>query len=1007
MLKQGRLSFVLLLLFVLSGVAGLIYQSIWSHYLGLVLGHAAYAQTLVLAIFMGGMALGAWLASRWSQRWRHLILAYAIIELAIGALGVLFHGLFVAYTDFSQQTVLPLLGSESVAHFYQWASASLLILPQCVMLGATFPLLSAGLLRAQEEGVGEVLGGLYFSNSIGAAAGALLTTFLILPLVGMPGTILTAGLLNIIVALIAWAVWKAQSTCPAATEEAAKLSPVAPDPQLRRLSMVLLVSAAITGATSFIYEIGWVRLLNQALGTTVHSFELMLAAFILGLAFGGLWVRKHAARIGDVIAYAGVAQILMGISALLSIVAFAHSFHWVAWMMQALAKTDGGYTLFNLGGAVVSLLVMFPAAFFAGMTLPLFTLALLQKGGGEQVIGRVYAANTLGAIVGVLLMMHVLTPLIGVRLSVMLAALADAALGLYLIRSISPGRRTIGYGLGAAATVAALLVVTWAGRIDPQQQTSGVFRTGHAAKSDKLSVPYLRDGKTSTVSVREMAGLAMIATNGKVDASVMVGDRVQPSGDEITMVMAGSLPYIHHPDPRRIAVIGWGSGMTTHTLAGSAKAQSIETIEIEPAMYEGAKLFGSRVARAYQDPRSQVRFEDARTYFSTGNRKYDVIVSEPSNPWVSGVASLFTQEFYGFVNNHLEEGGILVQWLHTYELSDELLGTMVAALINQFPNTEVYVTNTTDLIFVAYKDKVANPDWSVLQEEPLASDLKRVGLLSPQDFTVRRIGGPEVLAAHVRRLGVRPYSDFYPTVSLNAPRSRYKKEQADSLVGLVDNGLPVLDILDGRNVDVPSTPGADLSIMSEATGAALSIRHALALRDTTALAEMSGLSTYVGALQQASAGVIAPEQLRNWSDLAANVVDSSLGLLPATAQEGLWVRPVWIDLEGQPELARELMGVYEAAAMRDASKMRQTALGLLQREDAGKLSTYAREQVLVIAQLGAIGVGLPGQVAAIDRKFGADIPPSERYGSVRSYLLAWADMTANRSSSEGAAVGRP
>lgn len=1003
MLKKSQLSFVLLLLFVLSGIAGLIYQSIWSHYLGLVLGHAAYAQTLVLAIFMGGMALGAWLASRWSQQWRHLILAYAIIELAIGVTGLSFHGVFVAYTGFSQQTVLPALSSAPAAHVYQWASASLMILPQCIALGATFPLLSAGLLRVNEEGVGEVLGGLYFSNSIGAAAGALLTTFMLLPLLGMPGTVMMAGLLNIVVALVAWTVWKMVAARP---EQAAPKTPrteALDDNQFRRLSRILLASAFITGATSFVYELGWVRLLNQVLGTTIHSFELMLAAFILGLAFGGLWIRRRANRIADPIAYAGGAQILMGVSALVSIIAFSQSFRWVEWMMKAVTRTDGGYVLFNVGSALVSLLVMFPAAFFAGMTLPLFTLALINKGGGEKAIGRVYAANTLGAITGVLLMMHLLVPVMGIRLSVMLAALADAALGLYLIRSVSPARRTAGYALGGAATVMALLAVMYGGRVDPRQQVSGVFRTGVAQGSEEMSVRYLRDGKTATVSVTKYGeDLALISTNGKADASLALTVDGPPAVDEVTMVMAGALPYLHHAQPRRIAVIGWGSGLTTHTLTGSSIAQSIETIEIERAMYEGARLYGPRVARAYEDPRSRVRFEDARSYFSTGNRRYDVVVSEPSNPWVSGVASLFTKEFYQFVKLHLEDDGVLVQWLQTYELNDQLFSTMVAALISEFPNTELYVTNTRDLVFVAHKGKRAALNWEALREEPLASELKRVGLASEADFAIRRVGGSRVLAAYVRYLAATPYSDFYPTVALNAPRSRFKQEAADSLTGLVDNGLPVLDLLEGRQVLVPGhSLDASLARFSDATRAAASVRNALVARDASQLAWAPGLAGRVGMLQAASGQVLTWEQVRYWSDLVANVADSSLGLLPADEQEGLWIRPAWIDTSGQPEIVQALMQVYAAAASRDAGSMHEYATAVLRRTDFAQLSPYAREQVLIIAQLGAIGLGKSALVQEIDREHGRDIPVSGRFGSVRGYLLAWADEPSKAGATAG------
>src|SRR5690606_30483779 len=279
-----------------------------------------------------------------------------------------------------------------------------------------------------------------------------------------------------------------------------------------------------------------------------------------------------------------------------------------------------------------------------------------------------YAANTLGAILGVAVMMHVLIPLIGVRLAVPLGALVDGLVGVYLLGMVSPARITGFVAAGTFLLVAALGFSVVQGRPDPLRQVSGVFRTG-VTSLEGAEISYLRDGKTSTVALFTIGGRATISTNGKPDAS-LTPFRELPTQDEITMVMAGALPLALHPDPKRVAVIGWGSGLTTQTLLGSAKPEVVDTIEIERAMVEGARLFGDRVSRAYDDPRSRVRIDDARTFFSTGARKYDVIVSEPSNPWVSGVAGLFTQEFYAFLKHHLNDQGMLVQWLHMYEIDD-------------------------------------------------------------------------------------------------------------------------------------------------------------------------------------------------------------------------------------------------------------------------------------------------------------------------------------------------
>src|SRR5690606_12345582 len=212
-----------------------------------------------------------------------------------------------------------------------------------------------------------------------------------------------------------WACWPGGCPgAPAAAPAPAQDEPAA-DPARAGFYRMMLLAALLTGATSFVYEIGWVRMLNQSLGTTVHSFELMLAAFILGLAFGGLWVRRRSRAVQDPASYAGYAQVFKGLMALLSIPVFAQSFQWVGLLVNSLPKTETGYTLFTLGRGGIALAVMFPASFFAGMTLPLFIMALLRKGEGEASIGRIYAANTLGAILGVFLAVHVLIPAIGLR----------------------------------------------------------------------------------------------------------------------------------------------------------------------------------------------------------------------------------------------------------------------------------------------------------------------------------------------------------------------------------------------------------------------------------------------------------------------------------------------------------------------------------------------------------------------------------------------------------------
>ena len=992
---------VLLLLFVASGFAGLVYQSIWSHYLGLTLGHAAYAQTLVLAIFMGGMALGAWGVSKYSGRIGDLIMGYAVIELVIGLLGLVFHPVFEAYLGFSHGTVLPAMGSPALAQTYQWLSAALLITPQSILLGATFPLMSSGYLRAAPGEDGRVLGGLYFTNSLGAAAGALGATFLLLPAVGMPGTVLTAAIINILVAVGAWIVARRMrdagelGVAPVAAPTLAARPGEAPTEgdDIRRLARVMLWATFISGAASFVYEIGWVRMLNQALGTTIHSFELMLAAFILGLAFGGLWIRRRGGQVVDAVRYVGYVQVLMGVAALLSIPVFAQSFSWVGWLMGALAPSEGGYTLFSLGSAAIALLVMFPAAFFAGMTLPLFTMALLRAGAGESSIGRIYAANTLGAIAGVALAVHVLIPLLGVHLAVTLAALADAALGLYLLRVISPARLTTGIAVAGLVVALSTGVSIHLGRPDPRAQTSGVFRTGIATSSD-VHVRFLKDGKTATVAVTSVGEALAISTNGKPDASLMPLSQ-EPTSDEVTMIMAGVLPLTLHPDPKRIAIIGWGSGLTTHTVMGSPVPQVVDNIEIERAMHDGARLFGERVERAYEDPRSHLHIEDARTFFATGARRYDVIVSEPSNPWVSGVATLFTKEFYAFLRGHLEDDGILIQWLQSYEIDNELVATMLSALIEQFPNSEIYVTNSTDLLIVARKGPKLPTSSAPWQEEVLSRELLRVGLGSPEEIKLRRIGGPNVLAAFVHLLDAPPYSDFFPKVSLEGPRARFTKQNSLLLQQLAINGMPVLDVLDCR---VPPLEAAGISNAKHSLFAE-SYHAAVSASDALKAGHVRGLSAGGSAANAESVHVLLtlsslPSEevpLDLWTRSLGLVAKATLSAIPDREQVGLWIEPTWV---GESVRSHDVMGAilsaYSAAASRDPRAMLDRAKRVLEMDEP-LIDPRVREQMLVIAMLGALGSGNAPEVPVLESRFGAQRGVGGFLLDVRSYLLAWAD----------------
>ncbi|MCA9699817.1 MAG: fused MFS/spermidine synthase, partial [Myxococcales bacterium] len=330
----------LFLLFFLSGISGLVYESLWSRYLKLFVGSAATAQILVLALFMGGMSLGSLLAGRFSARIRKPVLAYGLVEGLIGLYALAFPYLYDFATRLCYDQIFPAVGGGGVG-LVKWTCAGLLIAVPCTLLGTTFPLMSVGILRRDRERSGEILSFLYFSNSFGASLGALLSGFLLVPQFGLPGTLVVAAFLNLAIMAVCLrergrdaddplgttagkntdselrlgANREAIAAADAAEAEAAKANA---DVRPGLLPIILMIALG-TGLSSFMYEIGWIRMLSMVLGSATHSFEVMLSVFVLGLALGGLWVRKRMDKFDRPELALGLVQLIMGVAAIATI----------------------------------------------------------------------------------------------------------------------------------------------------------------------------------------------------------------------------------------------------------------------------------------------------------------------------------------------------------------------------------------------------------------------------------------------------------------------------------------------------------------------------------------------------------------------------------------------------------------------------------------------------------------------------------------------------------------
>jgi spermidine synthase len=791
--RELRLFF---LIFAASGFAGLIYESIWSHYLKLFLGHAAYAQALVLAVFMGGMALGALLCSKYSDRVRNLLIGYALVEAIIGIGAVLFHPLYVRFIDIAYLKLIPALGSPAAVAIFKWTAATLLILPQSVLLGTTFPLMTAGLLRRFPRAPGAVVAMLYFTNSIGAAIGVLASGFLFIGWVGLPGTLVIAGFINITIAAIVFLECKRIPDMQSEDHPAADTT--LPDTTPPFVYAVFLLIALLTGLSSFIYEIGWIRMLSLVLGSSTHSFELMLSAFIMGLAFGSLWIKRRIDSLEDPRRFLSLVQIAMGILALATLPVYGSTFTLMSWLIRHLPKTELGYALFNLSSQGIALSIMLPAAICAGMTLPLITAALLRNGAGERSIGAVYGYNTIGAILGVFIAIHLAMPLLGLKGMIILGAGIDIALGVGLAWWIFPSLR-VRLTYITVGTVALLLPIFLI-NFDPDKMASGVYRQGSFLDSAGQKTIFHRDGKTATVSVTVDSKNMTIRTNGKPDASIQTVGGSGYSEDEYTMVLFGALGTILYPEAKTAAVIGWGSGQSTHVLLTSPNLTHVDTIEIEPEMVKAARLFGPRVHLAYDDPRSHLQVEDAKSYFSFYNKKYDLILSEPSNPWVSGVASLYTKEFYSRLGEYLSNNGLFIQWLQLYEIDTPLIASIMNALSPNFSDYVIFAPNATNILIVACKTgTVPDPNPAFLSMKSLTSELQRLNIVGLPDIYVRMIGNKMVFSPFFESYPITSNSDYAPIVDLYAVRSRfYSANTSDLFHNARIDRLPIVQMLGKR-----------------------------------------------------------------------------------------------------------------------------------------------------------------------------------------------------------------
>lgn len=698
-MKSGQARLLVPLVFC-SGWCALVYQTGWMRELRLVFGASTYATAAVLAIFMGGLGAGSAVLGRRADRHSSPLRLYGLLELGIATGALLSPLLFAAIRAWYLATGgTPAMG-QPLALAVRLALSTVAFGVPAFLMGGTLPA-AAREGEPHAGGYRRATALLYGVNSLGALCGVVATTFFLLERFGTRATVVSAAVLNFAIGMTAILAASRQGNSggvqrpdPGATD--------APRPRRRGLPAapgLVFAAAALTGFVFFLMEIVWYRMLSPLLGGTTYSFGLILAVALAGIGSGGALASLQGRVRPSIRLFAATC----GLEALGIALAFGLGDRVAILARNLRPGADAGLLLFATGWALVCAIVVFPGALVAGYQFPLL-ISLLGRGGRRvgRHTGAVYLWNTGGAIAGSLVGGFGLLPALGAlgcwRLAVLiLGALCATAAVISYRRERQRVMLVVAFGSAAAGT---LLIGAEGPSAAWRHSAIGAGLTARTAKTldtrrwineTRFAIAWEKDGVESTVGLNRVDGLTFIV-NGKADGNAKF--------DAGTQVMAPLVGAILHPEPRKAMVIGLGTGSSAGWLAAVPSMTRVDVAELEPAVLEVARRCAPVNRDVLSNPRVRIVLGDARELLMTSRERYDLIFSEPSNPYRAGVAGLFTLEFYRAAAARLAPGGMFSQWVQSYGIDADTVGRIAATLASVFGNVELWQTTPADLLFV-------------------------------------------------------------------------------------------------------------------------------------------------------------------------------------------------------------------------------------------------------------------------------------------------------------------
>jgi predicted membrane-bound spermidine synthase len=806
-MKHARLIFVTsVLCLLLSGIAGLVYQVVWARYLALFLGHTSYAVVAVLVAFMGGLALGnVWFGKR-ADRTRRPLAVYAWLEIGIA----LYALLFPWYYELCHQAYLWLakraaLGSGWLLGLKFLFSLATILIPTTLM-GGTLPVLTRLVTRKLGE-LRERVAALYFINSAGAVLGCILADFWWIPSIGLQATVFAGAAMNLVVGAVALFVsgWikEEQTVAPAVSQPAAAAAAVATDTgeAEERFSdaelRLAVIGIGLSGFVAMLYEIVWTRMLALALGSSTHAFSLMLITFITGIAVGA-WVVYRWKRLRHTMAAFGWSEIALAATLAGSMWFYEYLPYCFVRLAGLLVRMPEAYPIYEFVQALVCFSVMLIPTICLGMTLPLVSrIATAELARTGRSVGAVFSVNTVGTVLGAAVTGLWILPWLGLARTLALGITLNALVGLVvLLRHQLPWRNGLLVGspflvFGAVVAAGWTFDTTWR-----QAFTLGMWRSASPpaslkefrARMNDANLKHYRDGAGSTVSVHswQQDGQEQLSlkVNGKADAST--------GGDVITQLLSGHIPMLLRPQSSDVLVIGLGSGMTCGAVLRHPTVERLDAVEISPEVAEGARFFASHNDNVLDNPRCHLVIEDAKSFLQLSDRRYDAIISEPSNPWMAGVSGVFSREYYQSCRRQLKDRGLMVQWVQLYETNDEAFDMILGTFTSVFPYLNVWQGSIGDLILVGSIEPLA-VDFAALmqrfQHPPVRSDLERIEMARLPVFLSAHVISQQN-AIFVPPPDVQTHSDYYPTLEYVAQKAFFSRREADRWIVFNENFSP-------------------------------------------------------------------------------------------------------------------------------------------------------------------------------------------------------------------------